>query len=997
MANGLPPNRPVIVTASELPSDGLIPTSARGSRARPGSRLASRPPAWVGVGRVASGLVSMRPTDDGRTGPRAIAWRLHDLARTAGYRPVEVPALALEAAKWRSARDSIELPVELQGFNLWEFSRATALAEGVLDLQREWLETARPEELQTYIPTLARYATGHPEHAGNVSSEPISDLVVAALTGALKSTTTDQSVVLYDPVCGSAGMLAAAAQSLEVLGFRPSLFGRDLDQVSAYLASCAIFLGSWDGLAVTGNSLATDDKISDLRYDYAVAEPPFGMSWQSVSDDVRAEAEAGQYPGGLPALSDSTLLFVQHLVSRMRPPDEGGGRAVILTNSSSLRSGGGDSIRRWLLEQNLLEAIIGLPEGIAAATSIRLNALILTNRRSNRQEGRVQLVDLRGTYEDLPRTSLSRRRLRPDALDSLKKALSSSKPGPISRTVPRDRFVYRTAIVSTAISGHSGDARSWRLRVSADDDSDQYLGYHVQSPSSEIIGFEEGEACQIDLDEIMNRDAGHAAAWIRERKWARSRLAAVADNPTYVRSASADDRYEILAALETEPVVMLPVEANRQTVFGNPMEVAPDGRFFAFTVDDALSPEFLVDYLNSRVGTSTRRAALEMLGGGSSPRTVSRGFANQMFAAIEIPIPDPATQQRMVDADIELHAAATLATRTAEELWRTPERRVELVRRVGRLAESQSLGDWAQELPYPLATALWACEAQKANAYAAHDQLFLFWEATAAFVGTVLLSALDQDESLRAAEMQAIRRAMAGQHLSMQRATLGVWQILTQRLGRKFRSMLDSEDPDERARVDALFAGAPEDLIRAMCSTEFAQILALVIQRRNEWKGHGGATTDLVLREQNSWLRNQVEALHPLFGDLWREAPLVRAGQSSFQDGLFTYAVELVMGLNTPFLTQSVTVGTPMNTGQLYLVTDGAQRALQIEPLVQLRSSPDSAKFAAYFYNRLEGHEARLVSYHLGSDGDVHEESQSISNLVADFEVPQENNQIPTL
>ena len=165
----------------------------------------------------------MRITDGGHAGPVAIAWRLHDLARSAGSRPSEaVPALALDAAKWRSARDSQPLPAEMQGLPSRGFSGAINLAEAVLDLQREWLETAGPEELQTYIPTLARLAAGRPEDAGNVSSEPMVDLVVATLTGALKPQQTGNSVVLYDPVCGSAGMLAAAAQSLEGVGVSPS-------------------------------------------------------------------------------------------------------------------------------------------------------------------------------------------------------------------------------------------------------------------------------------------------------------------------------------------------------------------------------------------------------------------------------------------------------------------------------------------------------------------------------------------------------------------------------------------------------------------------------------------------------------------------------------------------------------------------------------------------------------------------------------------------------
>lgn len=234
--------------------------------------------------------------------------------------------------------------------------------------------------------------------------------------------------------------------------------------------------------------------------------------------------------------------------------------------------------------------------------------------------------------------------------------------------------------------------------------------------------------------------------------------------------------------------------------------------------------------------------------------------------------------------------------------------------------------------------------------------------------------------------MDSLRATLATGRLSMQRATLGVWLIIVQRLGRRFRGMLDSDDPDERARVAALFAGAPDDLVRALSSTELADLLGRVVKRRNDWSAHGGAWPEHVLKEQNAWLVEQIEALRSLVDGAWAEAPLVRAGSMDYQDGVFVHDVERVMGLNTPFLTQPVAVGAPMERGQLYLVTNGAQRGLRIEPFVQLRASPSTAHFGCYFYNRLEGEEARLVSYHLGAEGEVLERSPGLTTLVARFD-----------
>jgi hypothetical protein len=855
----------------------------------------------------------------------------------------------------------------------------------MLHLQRAWLAEAADNDLQEYIPDLVRACSWNPDETENLSSAPMVEVTAAALSAGVEHQGKQGSVVIYDPACGAGGMLSAVGKSLEAAGFDVSLYGQDLNPWSAFVCGCSIWLSRWEGRTVTANSLAADS-MADLRYDFAVAEPPFGLSWQSFAEAVHAGFEAGLFPGGLPQTSDSTLLFVQHLVTKMRPPDEGGGRAVILTAPSALRSAGGEEIRRWLLDRDLLEAVIGLPEGMASRTNIRLNALVLTNNRSERRRKRVQLVNLRGAFEDDPGSSLSLRRLRPDALDSLKQALSSVRSGPISRTVHTDRFLYRTV---TVLSGRpDGQEHLWKLLLPATEEPQAFLDRHVKVPPSRVAEVSDTPFCRVDLDEVFNRDADATKAWIRERHWAATRLAAVASSQFYVRSAAAETREEALAGLPAGPVVMLPVEPNRAAQYGDPAEAAPDGRFFALTLYDQVMPAFIVGYLNSRIGVVARRVALEALGGTSpSPRTLSKSDIETLFATLVIPVPDLETQQRLVDAGTVLQAAATLAAHTAEGLWRCPEQSAELVRRVARIGQRPSLVEWARELPYPLATALWACEAQRSNPYAANQQLFLFWEATAEFIGTVLLSALNQDESLREGEMQSLRAALASQHLSMHRATLGVWMVLVQRLGSRFRTMLDTDESDERARVIDLFGGAPEDLLRALCGSDLVGVLSRVTQRRNDWSGHGGAVTEPELADRNAILFDEIETLRALFGDAWSDAPLVRAGRSAYKDGAFTHDVERAMGLNTPFLPEKVTVSSPMDIGALYVVRDGAQRGLAVVPFVQLRESPANAKFTCYFYNRLESEGARLVSYHLGvHDGDVVEPSPELSVLVAGFD-----------
>ena len=904
-------------------------------------------------------------------------------------------ALAADAVAWRCSRDEQPIPQGVEKPQGRSGPGVEPVPVDVLQAQRVILDGLDEAALATYVPDLVRAFAERPEDTEHLSTEPLDAVLLTALLARTRAGTVDAPVV-YDPACGTAGTLIGAAQALRGLGGSPLVHGQDVNAWAAYVAACALVVGGTPGEITRGNSLALD-LHPDFRYDFAVAEPPYGLEWRGIEAAVREQHRAGLYPGGLPALSDGSLLFVQRLIEKMRPAADGGGRAVILLAPGSLRAGGpgGDAIRRWLLDEDLLEAVIGLPEGISAATGIRLNALVLTNVRPKARQRKIQVVDLRGSFESTGTSRLYRRRLRSDALDTLRNTLSTVKDGPNSRTVTAARFMQR---VVTVASGSSPAARrTWRLPLSMAEDPVAFLNRNVHVPQSEPVDLGEGSAvCRIEVDAVLNRDAGTVGSWIKERRWLATRAAAVATETAYVAAASSEDRAATGQAIPPGPRVMLPIEPHWLAVAGDASTGAPSGRFVSFRLDEGLSPEFVVGFLNSRMGVLARRVALGPLGGAGAPRTVSRSALDAFLAALVLPVPDAVVQQQISETAAAVEAAAARVQRTADDLWRTPERHMELLRQVPRPPQQQTLAEWAQELPYPLATALWACEALRGNRHAAHRQLFLFWEATAMFTGTVLLSALDQDSGLRETEMESLRAALSNQNLSMQRSTLGVWLVVTQRLGKRFRDMLDSDDPDERARVEALFARAPDELLRALCSADLAAVLGRVVKRRNDWSGHGGATTDAVLDERNRWLVEQIEALRDIIDGTWAGAPLVRAGTASYEDGMFVYEVEIVMGLNTPFLTRTVTVGSPMTRGELYIVTDGAQRALGIEPFVQLRASPTSVQFACYFYNRLVGDEARLVSYHLGGEGEgeVLERVPGLSILVAGFDPAVKGDQL---
>lgn len=143
-----------------------------------------------------------------------------------------------------------------------------------------------------------------------------------------------------------------------------------------------------------------DDKHADKRFDYLLANPPYGKEWKIDEAKVRAEYErgtAGRFSAGLPRISDGQLLFLQHMLSRMKEPKDGGSRVAIVMNGSPLLTGdagsGESEIRRWILENDWLEAIIALPEQLFYNTGIATYVRVLTNHKDEKRKGKVQLIN----------------------------------------------------------------------------------------------------------------------------------------------------------------------------------------------------------------------------------------------------------------------------------------------------------------------------------------------------------------------------------------------------------------------------------------------------------------------------------------------------------------------------------------------------------------------------------------------------------------------------
>jgi type I restriction enzyme M protein len=236
-------------------------------------------------------------------------------------------------------------------------------------------------------------------------------------TEVLTGTSPVRSV--YDPACGTGGMLNISDQHVTALNpsARVEMFGQELNPETWAIARSDLLIQGQDPERIVLGNTLSDDGHPDRRFDYLLANPPFGVDWSKAAAAIKREHEKdgfdGRYGAGLPRISDGSLLFLQHMIAKMKPVSDGGSRLAIIFSGSPLFSGaagsGESEIRRWIIEHDLLEGIVALPDQLFYNTGISTYFWVVTNRKSPDRAGKVVLLDARGEWAKM-RKSLEDKR-----------------------------------------------------------------------------------------------------------------------------------------------------------------------------------------------------------------------------------------------------------------------------------------------------------------------------------------------------------------------------------------------------------------------------------------------------------------------------------------------------------------------------------------------------------------------------------------------------------
>lgn len=285
---------------------------------------------------------------------------------------------------------------------------------------------------------------------------------------------------IYDPACGTGGMLSIASEYIKKHNSSAAFlcFGQEINPETYAIAKADMLIkGENDSLIRSGNTLS-DDQFPNQTFNYIISNPPFGREWKKEKASVEKEAKltrenGGRFFMGLPAIGDSQMLFLSNAVAKMKPVEEGGSRVAIVHNGSPLFTGdagsGPSDIRKYLLENDLLEAIIALPNDIFYNTGIATYIWVLSNNKEKRRMGKVQLINANGLYEKR-RKSLGNKRndIPQTAIDEIAKIYGDFREDKLSKIFKNEDFGYRKVVVERPLRDESGKPVLKKGKVQAD-------------------------------------------------------------------------------------------------------------------------------------------------------------------------------------------------------------------------------------------------------------------------------------------------------------------------------------------------------------------------------------------------------------------------------------------------------------------------------------------------------------------------------------------------
>lgn len=299
---------------------------------------------------------------------------------------------------------------------------------------------------------IRRFSESHNEDAGqHYTPREVIELMVNIIFDDDKELADSSKIkTVYDGACGTGGMLSASMEYMKKLNSSSKMicFGQELNDETYAICKADMLIKGEDSENIRDGNTLSDDKFPGETFDYVIMNPPFGREWKNEKDAVLKETKRGfegRFGAGTPGISDSQLLFLQNAISKMNPIEKGGGKVAIIHNGSALSKGDAESgeseIRRYIIENDLLDCIIQLPGNLFYNTEIPTYIWILSNRKNELRKNKIQLINASSFYKKM-RKSLGKKNceITKEQIEEITKIYGEFKISKYSKIFSNDEF-----------------------------------------------------------------------------------------------------------------------------------------------------------------------------------------------------------------------------------------------------------------------------------------------------------------------------------------------------------------------------------------------------------------------------------------------------------------------------------------------------------------------------------------------------------------------------
>lgn len=731
--------------------------------------------------------------------------------------------------------------------------------------------------------------------------------------------TTDGIIrTIYDPTAGTGGFLSAGMEYVHEQNSNAVMraFGQELNPESFAICKASMLIKGQDASSIKlGNTLSNDQHPTE-KFDYMLSNPPFGVDWRKIEDDIQNEHKLkgfdGRFGAGLPRLSDGSLLFLMHLISKLKDIKEGGGRIGVILNGSPLFTGGAGSgeseIRRFIIEHDLLEGIVTLPNGMFYNTGIKTYLLLLTNNKNSHLKHKVKLLDTTNLAIRMRKFTGSKSHLiDEDAIQLILNNYSQNSNTDFLKIVDSSNFGFRSIKVILSDSSFSNEI------VPIRENAESYLEAHLTGVF---------ETFKIDHSFIDDKDKMLGKVGYEFREDLFSENVNEKQFRSYFDKVSYKDDWQIKIHL-----------INNKVTFGEEKLLNliddPKAIFLKLKPHSCLNLDFLKHYFSSNDWIDQ----LNLM----KSKSISSALSKESILRMGITFPSIENQHKIVEVIDEIQNCRENLRKLESDVWITSlDADVDLKYRIPiSLAFQEQLINIA---PFPIANIIHHSKNIPDDDYKTRYELLLkTLECASLFLVSSVLGYLDIKEN------ESTNKLLRSQKQYLKNSSFGTWATILEKLSESLEG---------------------KDFFKSIVNEKTLNIINSAVNIRNRTTGHGAYPTKFAARETF----NKVDKLYLQFMEIiypfFERFTLIRPKTCKWDGKSYLYQIESFNGLGCyPFGSMHFNSEMPLQDGSLYLKSRDGEPIKLFPFVAMIDIEDDSGLEAFYFFSKMVNSEATYISH----------------------------------